>query len=265
MGSLMHARAAAALRCDRSGLTLTHSCQCGRIRRTNKLRPYLARQPRPNLSCEGGMKTHNVSSHRRRRVWWCLARRLPIRSYGDGDGNLFAKTAEHTPGLDCWSVTAPAPAPAPAPSVANISRMRSFLPRGRGKKPRFLPMSARPLSVWPATDLMDRKRQRQPQLLPCLCARAIDWTLGAFCEPKTQTLPWTGRSIDRSSWPAGRGLITDRRPAGRRGSKAQVMDDANAARSATQVISYAAKGGERSSEPVAPTPPARHPFPSLLV
>jgi hypothetical protein len=98
MGSLMHARAAAALRCDRSGLTLTHSCQCGRIRRTNKLRPYLARQPRPNLSCEGGMKTHNVSSHRRRRVWWCLARRLPIRSYGDGDGNLFAKTAEHTPG-----------------------------------------------------------------------------------------------------------------------------------------------------------------------
>jgi hypothetical protein len=114
----------------------------------------------------------------------------------------------------------------------------AFLPRGRGKKPRFLPMSARPLSVWPATDLMDRKRQRQPQLLPCLCARAIDWTLGAFCEPKTQTLPWTGRSIDRSSWPAGRGLITDRRPAGRRGSKAQVMDDANATRSATQVISY---------------------------
>jgi hypothetical protein len=151
------------------------------------------------------------------------------------------------------------------PVVGGQHITHAFLPRGRGKKPRFLPMSARPLSVWPATDLMDRKRQRQPQLLPCLCARAIDWTLGAFCEPKTQTLPWTGRSIDRSSWPAGRGLITDRRPAGRRGSKAQVMDDANAARSATQVISYAAKGGERSSEPVAPTPPARHPFPSLLV
>jgi hypothetical protein len=91
------------------------------------------------------------------------------------------------------------------PVVGGQHITHAFLPRGRGKKPRFLPMSARPLSVWPATDLMDRKRQRQPQLLPCLCARAIDWMmLGAFCdeaEDADAAVDWT---IDRSVELAGR-------------------------------------------------------------
>ena len=141
---------------------------------TNKLRPYLARQPRANLSRGPAARTH-VSVPR------------AGRSIGAGWRRLMATSLTHPVTVgSAW-----------LGPVGGQHTTHAFLLRD--ENPRFSPMSARPPG--------HRKRQRQPQLLKrkwgkngLRCACAIDSSNGCLLGAEA-AVDWTD---DRAGWPANR-------------------------------------------------------------
>ena len=149
---------------------------------TNKLRPYLARQPRANLMSRGQRRHEHTSAFTR-----------AGRSIGAGWWRLMATSLTHPVTVgSAW-----------LGPVGGQHTTHAFLLRN--EKPRFSPMSARPPG--------HRKRQRQPQLLKRkgkgqkmvsdVRAWAIDSIYGCLLGAEAAGCrgDWTD---DRAGWPANR-------------------------------------------------------------
>jgi len=140
---------------------------------TNKLRPYLARQPRANLSRGPAARTH-VSVPR------------AGRSIGAGWRRLMATSLTHPVTVgSAW-----------LGPVGGQHTTHAFLLRN--EKPRFSPMSARPRPPKTAAATATTEKERGKNGLRCACA--IDSSNGCLLGAEA-AVDWTD---DRAGWPANR-------------------------------------------------------------